>query len=126
MAVKKSIYLDFLKDVLVPFINQHHSNRYSKFRPDLASSHYANEVVDYLRCEKINFVGKYENPANVPEAIEDFWSILNGKVSEDGWKAENLTKERIRVCLRHIDQNLLNSTSNRLNKIRMNNFIEKR
>ena len=44
-------------------------------RTKRASSHYANEVVDYLRREKINFVGKYENHANVPEArpIEDFW-----------------------------------------------------
>ena len=66
-------------------------------------------MVDYLRREKINFVGKYENPANVLEArpIEDFLSILKGEVYEDGWKAENYR--------------LLNSSSNRLN-----NFIEKR
>jgi len=31
--------------------------------------------------EKINFIEKIENPANLPEAraIEDFWSILKGK-----------------------------------------------
>jgi len=40
-------------------------------------------VVNLFEDKKIEIVEKYENPANVPEvrAIEDFWSILKGKVS---------------------------------------------
>ena len=56
-------------------------------------------------------IQKCKNPPNVREAqpIEDFWSILKGKVYEDYWKADNLTllKNRIRVCLRHINHNLV-------------------
>ena len=38
-------------------------------------------------------IQKCKNPPNVREAqpIEDFWSILKGKVYEDCWKADNLT-----------------------------------
>jgi len=48
------------------------------FWQDLASSHYAHSVLNHLRKEKINFVEKVDNPANVPEAqpIEDFWADL--------------------------------------------------
>jgi len=75
MAVNKTVYKGFIKDGVLPFINQHHSDSNYKFWPDLASSHYATEVVEYYRAQKIKFVEKCENSANVPEvrAIEDFW-----------------------------------------------------
>ena len=90
MAVNKTVYKGFIKDGVLPFINQHHSDGNYKFWPDLASSHYATEVVEYYRAQKIKFVEKCENYANLPEvrAIEDF---LKEKVYENGWKAENLT-----------------------------------
>ena len=71
-----------IKRGLVPFIEKHHSDGIYNFWPDLASSHYAKVVVGYFRAQKINFVQKIENPANVPEArpIEDFWSIFKDNV----------------------------------------------
>ena len=134
MAVDKTVYKGFIKDGVLPFINKHHSDGNYKFWPDLASSHYATTVVEYYRAQKIKFVEKNENPANVPEVrpIEDFWSILQGKVYENGWKAENLTllKNRIRLCVRNMDPNLVHrlfaGTSARLNNVRNNDLIENR
>ena len=91
-------------------------------------------MVEYYRAQKIKFVEKCENPANVPEvrAKEDFWSILKGKVYENGWKAENLTllKNRIRLYVRKMDPNLVHrllvGTSARLNNVRNNDLIENR
>ena len=91
-------------------------------------------MVEYYRAQKIKFVEKCENPANVPEvrAIEDFWSILKGKVLENGWKSENLTllKKRIRLCVAKMDPNLVHrllaGTSARLNNVRYYDLIENR
>ncbi len=81
----------------MPFIKKH-SNYI--FWPDLASSHYANSVLNYLRKQKINFVEKTENPANVPEArpIEDFWADLKREVYKKNWSAQNITKLKRRIC----------------------------
>ena len=96
LAVNKTVYLDFIKRGVIPFIKKHHSDGNYKFWPDLASSHYANTVVNYLIDQNIEFVQKCENPANVPEVrpIEDFWSILKEKVYENGWRAKNLDELR--------------------------------
>ena len=91
MTVNRNVYLDTIKCGLVPFIRKYHSNNNYKFWPDLASSHYAKKNVDYYREQKIKFVEKSENPANIPEVrpIEDFWSILKGEVYMNGWKAKD-------------------------------------
>ena len=131
-AVNQVVYLDFIKRGVVPFIKAHHSDDNYKFWPDLASSHYAKTVAEYFRAKNLKFVEKHENPANVPEVrpIEDFWSILKGKVYEKNWKAKNLQelKNRIRLCLRKMDLNLVHdliaSTSTRLDKIRRQGLIE--
>ena len=47
MAVNADVYLDIIKLGLVPFIGKYHLNNDYKFWRDLASSHYANKVVDY-------------------------------------------------------------------------------
>ena len=98
----------------------------------MPSSHYANSVVNYLNDQNIKFVAKHENPANVTEVrpIEDFWSILKGKVYENAWRAQELVQleKKIRFCIKNTDQNLqdlLASTATRLNDIRRNGPIEK-
>jgi len=134
MAVNRNVYIDFIKKGVMPLIKKHHSDGKYKFWPDLASSHYATEVVNFYRDKKIKFVEKHENPANVPEvrAIEDFWSILKAKVYEKGWVALDLAqlKCRIRYCLRKMDLDLvyrlLAGTSARLNRVRMYGLIEDR
>ena len=56
------------------------------FSLDLASSHYAKTMLNYLMEKKVSFVPKNENPANVPEArlIEDFWIIIKRLVYKGG------------------------------------------
>ncbi|RNA32563.1 glucosylceramidase 4 [Brachionus plicatilis] len=122
LAVNQTVYLDFIKRGVILFIKKHHSDGNFKFWPDLASFHYANTVVNYLIDQNIRFVQKCENPANVPQ----------GKVYEKGWRAKNLDelRNKIRLCTRNMDQNLVQDflafTSKRLKNIRRNGLIEKR
>ena len=55
----------------------------------------------------MNFAKREDNPANVREClpIEDFWSVLKGKVYENNWQAENLEKlhNRIKYYLSKMD-----------------------
>ena len=66
----------------------------------ISSGHYANDVVNYFRAQKIKFVENLENPANVPEVrvIED-GSILKCKVYENGWVAKDSDKLKNRISL---------------------------
>ena len=133
LAVNQHIYLeDCIKKILVPFINEHHSDGEYLFWPDLASAHYANSVIDFLKGQNLNFVEKLDNPPNVPECrpIEGFWSILKGKVYERNWQAKNLDhlKKRIKICLGKIDlkliQDLSKSVLRRVDNVRRNGVIE--
>ena len=127
MAVNQEVYLnECIIKRLVPFINQHHKDDNYVFWPDLASSHYAKSVTDWLEQNNIPFVPKAMNPANVPEArpIEDYWAILKREVYIDGWTAKNVDQleSRIRYCLKKMDvkvvQNLVATTHKRLDQIR--------
>ena len=46
----------------------------------------------FLDSEKIKYVEKLENPANVPEArpIEDFWADLKRQVYKNNWHEKYL------------------------------------
>jgi hypothetical protein len=126
VAVNQEVYLNECIKRLVPFINQHHKEDNYVFWPDLASSHYAKSVTDWLKQNNIPFVPKAMNPANVPEArpIEDYWAILKREVYMDGWTANNVDEleSRIRHCLKKMDvkvvQNLVATTHKRLDEIR--------
>ena len=117
---------------LIIFIKKYYSDNKYVFWLDLASSHYANFVLTDLRDKKINFVEKYDNPANVPKVrpIEDFWAILKQKVYEKDWKAQNIPQLRARIifCLRNLDKDLVqrtfSSVHGRLDFVRRNG-IEK-
>ena len=58
----------------------------------MASSHYANSVQKWLKDNKIQFIPKSMNVANVPETrkIEDFWGYLKRNVYKDCWQAKKL------------------------------------
>lgn len=133
MAINKEIYLnECIIKRLVPFIEKNHSDNKYLFWPDLASSHYAKTVISFLEDKKINFVKKFDNPANLPEArpIENFWAILKGHVYKNNWKAENISQlvDRIRYCLMKIDPDLIQrlaaSTKSLVDKIRRIGVIE--
>lgn len=106
-AVNKDVYMSNLRKRLVPFINEHHKNGQYLFWPDLASSHYANDVIAFLETENINYVPKVKNPPNVPEArpIEDFWAALKRAVYAGNWQAKNILqlKRRIEYCIKKMD-----------------------
>ena len=62
-----------------PFINKYCRDTKYIFWPKLATSHYANSVTKWLKIQKIPFVQKKDNPANLPEAraIGKFWAMLS-------------------------------------------------
>ena len=115
-----------MQTYLIPFIKKYHSTDLWVFWPDLASSHYANSVQDYLKSEKIEFVLKDMNPANAPKLrpIEDFWGILKQKVYEKGWSAKSIDqlKKKKSESLKKIDPNvapqLADSVFTRVDKCR--------
>lgn len=107
MAINQTAYLEILKNNLEPFILSNYKQGGYVFWPDLASSHYAHSVQDYLKSKGIPLVPKDINPANVPKArpIEDFWGNLKAKVYEGDWKANSLEelRRRIEYCLKNLD-----------------------
>jgi hypothetical protein len=75
-AINKDVYIaKCLRARLIPFIKAYHENDEIVFWPDLASSHYAKDTIDFLKSNNIDFVDKSSNPPNAPELrpIEDFW-----------------------------------------------------
>jgi hypothetical protein len=67
MAINEEVYLnECIIKRLVPFINKYHSDGNYVFWLDLASSHYAYSVTDWLEEQKIPFVPKDMNAANLP------------------------------------------------------------
>lgn len=133
LAVNQYIYKkDCIVKRLVPFINKCHGDGNYVFWPDLASSHYAKTVIECYEDYGINFVKKVDNPPALPECrpIEDFWSVLKGKVYENNWHAKSVKQlqTRIKMCLKKIGHDLVfslfGSTRLRLGKVRRNGLIE--
>ena len=78
-TINKEVYAkECIGKRLIPFINKYKSLGYDvMFWLDLASSHYAKNVVELLDQESINFVTKEKNGPNIPQArpIENFKAI---------------------------------------------------
>lgn len=107
-SMNKDIYAnECIRKRLLPFIEERHSDGNYLFWPDLASCHYAHDVIDAFQETGVNFVSKELNPPNVPQLrpIEDFWGMLKQKVYHHNWTADNLEQleNRIRYCLRQMD-----------------------
>jgi hypothetical protein len=102
------------------------------FWPDLASAHYAKTVIANLHAEKVKFVEKKDNPANMPEVrpIEDFWGIIKAEVYKNNWQAKNLVQLRARItnCFKKVQldviQSLARSIPRRLDCVRRNGVVE--
>jgi len=127
MTVNQKVYLEeCLKKRLLPFIKKYHKGGKYVFWPDMDSSHYANLVQEWLVKEKIPFIPKSMNVANVPEIrpIEDLLSFLKRQVYKDSWQAKNIDqlKNKIAACIRNIDvkvvQKLAESTIRRIDVVR--------
>ena len=91
----------------------------------LATSHYANSVTKWLKTQKIPFVQKKDNPANLPEAraIEEFWAILKWDVYKNDCSTNNISNlERwVRYYANRLDlnavQKLVQGTNTRLDQV---------
>ena len=84
-SLNSSIYLkECISTLLLNFIHEHHRTDEILFWPDMASSHYANNVRSFLKEKNVHFVEKSQNAPNVPEArgIETFWAQCKKKYSE--------------------------------------------
>ncbi len=73
----------------------------------MTSSHFAETCVDFMIENSINFIEKYENPANLPEcrSIERFWAKFKEKLYEGDKKMQNLSELELRAIetLKKID-----------------------
>lgn len=99
-AVTQSTYLnECIKARLMPFIENYHCKKNVLFWPDLARSHYAHQVTEYLDENGIRFVPQQKNPQNCPQArpVETFWSILEQLVYAGGWEAKNIDQLKRRI-----------------------------
>ncbi|XP_065653066.1 uncharacterized protein LOC136080378 [Hydra vulgaris] len=97
---------------LLPFIHKYHRDFNYLFWPDLASSHYSKDSLNWMD-QYVYYVDKESNPSNVPQArpIENFWGHLAQKVYEGDWQAstEQVLIDRIKLKLQEIDLNFLQS-----------------
>ena len=61
------VYLEqCIKKKLILFITKYHNLQDVLFWPDMATSHYAKIVINYLEQKNIDFVPKCLNTPNVP------------------------------------------------------------
>ena len=122
VAINSDVYVRKCLLKLLAFIKAHHQHGEYVFRPDFASSHYANTTIDWFKERKINFVPRSVNPPNVLKArpMEDFWSILAQKVYSGGWKVTTQQQliNRIKQQLKKIDLNVVQMMLGVRNKLR--------
>lgn len=93
-TINGDVYLEeCLKKRLIPFIKKYHNLENVLFWPDMASSHYRKDVIDWLEKEGVDFVRKSENAPNVPQArpIEKFWALCKANYKKQSKPAKNLT-----------------------------------
>ncbi|XP_065654743.1 uncharacterized protein LOC136081360 [Hydra vulgaris] len=97
---------------LLPFIHKYHGDFIYLLWPDLASSHYSKDSLNWMD-QYVYYVVKESNPPNVPQArpIENFWGHLAQKVYEGDWQAstEQVLIDCIKLKLQEIDLNFLQS-----------------
>ena len=80
-TINAKIYKDECLKRLIGFLDSLGSRNEIIFWPDMASSHYANEVIKVLETEGIDYVSKVDNLPNCPQLrpIEKFWAICKDK-----------------------------------------------
>ena len=91
-AINRNNYIEILRRTVIPFIRANHRNGDYWLWMDLASAHYANDTLNFLREEGIRFVPRDANPPSVASLrpVEDFWAALKHKVYKGGWEATTL------------------------------------
>lgn len=118
-TINAETYLnECLKKRLLPFIMRHHNLENVVFWPDMATSHYAGVVVEWLMENGINFVHKENNAPNVPQArpVEKYWSACKREYKKRKKPAKslssfkriwrNLSEKVARECGRNLMKNV--------------------
>ncbi|XP_065672082.1 uncharacterized protein LOC136089911 [Hydra vulgaris] len=116
VAINSSIYInECLEKRLLPFIHKYRGDFNYLFWPDLASSHYSKETLNWMH-QYVYYVDNKSNPPNVPQSrpIENFWGYLAQKVYDGDWQAstEQILIDRIKLKLQEINLNFLQSHMN--------------
>lgn len=83
-----------LQKRLLPFLRKHNLMGKALFWPDLATSHYAGIVTEFLKQHNIRYVQKVDNAPNVPQArpIEIYWDLCKQEYKRRGKQAGGLTE----------------------------------
>ena len=73
-----------LQEIVLPFIQSHEGP--VKFWPDLASCHYARDVLEWYKQNNIDVIEKRINPPNCPQfrSLERYWTIVKRKLKKCG------------------------------------------
>lgn len=89
-AINQKTYRDILEKYLIPFYKKMSERGKPIFWPDLASSHYAHSVLDFMEENGIRYVEKEINPPALPEVrpIERFWAHMKQKLFANGAQYE--------------------------------------
>ena len=107
--VDQKIYLkEYINRRLLPFVDKYRSNGNIFFWPDLARSHYSKIEEQRLNEKNIPYVSLVDNPPNVCP-IEVIWTILERKIYENNWEANNIDHlvRRIKQKIKELDQQML-------------------
>ncbi|XP_065642685.1 uncharacterized protein LOC136074307 [Hydra vulgaris] len=113
VAINSSIYIyECLEKRFLPFNHKYHGDFNYLFWPDLASTHYSKDSLNWMD-QYVYYVDKESNPPNMPQArpIENFWGHLAQKVYEGDWQGstEQVLIDHIKLKLQEIDLNFLQS-----------------
>lgn len=90
-TINSEVYIkECLKARLLPFIKAH--TMPVLFWPDLATSHYSKEALNFYAANSINFVPREANPPNCPELrpIEKYWGQVKRKLKKTKKQAANI------------------------------------
>lgn len=92
-TINAAIYLQHcIKERLLPFIDKHYNRNNVLFWPDLATSHYQRDVLQYLQDSGVEVVRKEKNPPSLPQArpIERYWALVKREYKKRRQPPKNL------------------------------------
>ncbi|KAJ3659055.1 hypothetical protein Zmor_010764 [Zophobas morio] len=108
-----------IRSRLVRFIREKHSDGNFVFWPDMATAHYAANVIAAYNELNIPFIPKDKNVPNVPQLrpIERFWRNLKRNVYENGWEASTHAELKKRILLK-IRQTKITAFTNLMRRVK--------
>ncbi|KAF2898529.1 hypothetical protein ILUMI_07646, partial [Ignelater luminosus] len=102
-SINGNIYEKYcVRSRLARFIRNKHSDGNFIFWPDMATAHYAANVIAAYEDLNINYVPKKQNVPNVPQLrpIERIWRNLQREVYSGGWEASSHKELKQRILLK--------------------------